>query len=249
MHTPSIPTTNTAASSQLTHTLLHPQITLPTSIPQLDKVQDGFTAGELIFIDGTSPLISTIPAQLCVYTYQNFHSDTLYIDGGMRVNPYTIASAARRHHLNQHQLLTHVHISRAFTVYQLSTLIQDMLEPMIQQCNPLTLIIGMYPALYLDPDVDINEAQLLCKTNLNKLIYLTKTYQLITLLTHHSTTSLLHHHQHLHFLLNQHADEIISITNHDSYTTIKLLNKQATTRFPTGTPAQLQLDDFTEVNR
>ena len=51
-------------------------------------------------------------------------SETIYIDGGMCANPYRIARYARMLELDQQEVLENVVMSRAFTVYQLSTLLQ-----------------------------------------------------------------------------------------------------------------------------
>jgi len=131
--------------------VVKPDIIVFSGIAELDNLLGGFKAGETTLVDGNSSLIEDLPNQLCVNTYRTFHSETIYIDGGMCANPYQIARYARMLELDQQDVLENVAMSRAFTVYQLSTLIHEMLEPMIQKRSPRTLIIGMLPALYLDP--------------------------------------------------------------------------------------------------
>jgi hypothetical protein len=158
-------------------------------IPELDSLLGGFHAGALTLIDGNSSLISELPNQLCAQTYQTFHSPTLYIDGGMAANPYRIASYARMLHLDANDVLSSVSIARAFTLYQLTSLIHD-LEPVIQQHQPRTLIIGRFPSLYLDPDVPAEEATTLLATTLEVLKRLTTQHRLITVLTNKDRTIL-----------------------------------------------------------
>jgi len=154
-----------------------------SGIIELDSLIGGLKAGEITYIDGNSQCIYNIPNQLCVHTYQTFKSDTIYIDGGICADPYKIAKYARSIEVDQHNVLDHVKISRAFTVYQLSTFIQDVLEEEIKKYNPRTIIIGRFPSLYLDPDVPEKESQVLLQNNLSKLHELTATYNLITVLT------------------------------------------------------------------
>lgn len=169
--------------SQSLKTIVKPDIIAQSGITELDRVLGGFKAGEVTYIDGDSDLISYIPNQLCVNTYRTFNSNIIYIDGGICADPYRIAKYARMMEVNQDEVLNHVHISRAFTVYQLSTFIGHMLEKEIKEHDPRTLIIGRFPALYLDPDVPPQEAQSILKNDLVRLQEIASHYNLITVLT------------------------------------------------------------------
>ena len=59
-----------------------------------------------------------------------------------------IARYARMMELDQREALNSVVISRAFTVYQLSSLMQDLLEPVTAEQDSTDPLIGMLPALY-----------------------------------------------------------------------------------------------------
>ena len=159
------------------------EIVVQSGVLELDLLTGGFKAGEITYIDGNSPLIYNIPNQLCVNTFRTFNSDTIYIDGGICADPYQIAKYARYMEIDQNDVLEHVHISRAFTIYQLSTFIEHMLEKEIQKYGPRALIIGRFPLMYLDIDGTERESQIILKNNLNKLVELTSLYNLITVLT------------------------------------------------------------------
>ena len=163
--------------------VLRPDIVISSGISELDNLCGGFKAGELTLVDGNSGLISDLPNQLCVNTYRTFQSGTIYIDGGMCADPYCIARYARMAELDQREVLQNVVMSRAFTVYQLSTILQDLLEPIIQKRSPRTLLIGMLPALYLDSEIPVQEAQIILSSDLQKIQDLTSRYQLITVCT------------------------------------------------------------------
>jgi hypothetical protein len=181
---PSIPTHKQHnIKSQLTKKIIRPDILVHSGILELDTLLGGFKAGEITYIDGNSSLIYNIPNQLCVNTSRTFNSDTIYLDGGVCADPYKIAKYARYMEVDQNEVLEHVKISRAFTVYQLSTFIEDILEKEIKKHNPRTLIIGRFPSLYLDPDVPEKESKIILENNLKKLHELTSKYNLITVLT------------------------------------------------------------------
>jgi hypothetical protein len=181
-------THDTINKSLISKTELKPEIIVLSGIKELDDLLGGFKAGEITFIDGDSDLISTIPNMLCVNTFRIFVSNTIYIDGGMCTNPYEIAKYSRMIELDQKETLEHILISRVFTIYQMSTLIQDMLEIAIKRYGPRTLIIGKFPTLYLDTDVKTKEAQILLKNNIKKIRKLTIDYNLITILTNFDKT-------------------------------------------------------------
>ncbi len=224
-----------------TTTIATPEIFVHSGIPELDCVLNGFKAGEITYVDGDSKIISELPNRLCVNTYKTFHSTTIYIDGGICADPYQIARYARMQHLNQEEVLAHVQISRAFTVYQLSTFIERMLPEEIQRHHPLTLVIGKFPALYLDPDVAVKESQTLLHYTLSLLQDLTKTYQLITVLT--NKTSRLYSPT-MRTTVESFADEIIRMKDIEPCTYVDLVKGQQNTTILHLSQGQLRLEHF-----
>jgi len=224
-------------------TVLEPGIMVKSGITELDRLQGGFKAGEITFLDGNSKLISEMPNQICVNTYRTFHSDTIYIDGGMCANPYKIARYARMMEVDQRETLNHVQVSRAFTVYQLSTLLQDKLEPMIEKHHPRTLIIGMFPRLFFDPDVSTRESQVLLKNILKKIKELTRKYGLITVFTNLDSTQMSNS-RNLRNMLYPAVDEIIRMKQLEQCTHIDLVKKQEKAIIVDFTRGQLRLEEF-----
>ena len=224
-------------------TVLEPGIMVKSGITELDRLQGGFKAGEITFLDGNSRLISEMPNQICVNTYRTFHSDTIYIDGGMCANPYKIARYARMMEVDQRETLNHVQVSRAFTVYQLSTLLQDKLEPMIEKHHPRTLIIGMFPRLFFDPDVSTRESQVLLKNILKKIKELTRKYGLITVFTNLDSTQMSNS-RNLRNMLYSTVDEIIRMKQLEQCTHIDLVKKQEKAIIVDFTRGQLRLEEF-----
>lgn len=223
--------------------LMKPDLIVKSFIPEIDTLLGGFKAGEITFINGYSNLVLDIPSQLCVNTYRTFQNDVVYIDGGMHADPYRIARYARMMEIDQKEILNHIHISRAFTVYQLSALIHEMLEQLIVKCKPKTLIIGMLPALYLDPDVSYSEAQILLKENLAKIKELTKKHDLITIFTNHDKT-LMENHRNLRDIIYKNSNEIVRMRQMEQCIHVNLVKKQIGTTIVRFARGQLRLEDF-----
>jgi hypothetical protein len=212
-------------------------------VKELDKLTGGFKTGDITFIDGYSDLISVIPNQICVNTYKTFGKDVIYIDGGICADPYRIAQYARKMDVDQYEVLEHIHLSRAFTIYQLTTLIQDMLEPIIKRYKPQTLIIGRLPVLFFDSDIKSSEAQALLKGNLHKIRELTVKYGLITVFTNWDS-SLLTNQRNIRKILYEGASEIVLMKQNELVTGVELVKGQKSTMILHTGKGQLRLQDF-----
>jgi RecA/RadA recombinase len=234
------------ATTSLVH-LIRPDIIVSSGLEPLDRLLGGFKAGELTLVDGNSTHIAALPDHLCVNTYKTFQSETIYIDGGMCTNPYHIARYARSLDLNQHDVLENILLSRAFTVYQLSALIQDLLEPMIQDHCPRTLIIGMLPALYLDSELTAREAQMLLAQDLKKLQELTTQYNLITVCTNLDVMPLSSE-KGLGKILYDTVHEIVRMKQFEHATSLELVKQKKTATIAHGAAAQLRLEAFGMVS-
>jgi hypothetical protein len=159
------------------------------------------------------------------------------------VDPYEIARYARRMELDQKETLDHIHISRAFTVHQLSSIIQDMLEPIIKRYNPRALIIGRFPALYSDSDIQEKEAQTLLRIDLEKITELTIRYDLITVFTNldkmmdSNSCSISKK-------IYSSVNEVVRTKQRERSIYVELVKKQKDTIILTFAKGQLCLDDF-----
>ncbi len=227
--------------------VIRPDLVIPSGITELDQLCGGFKAGELTFVDGNSSLIATLPDKLCATTYRIFHSQTIYIDAGMCANPYQIARYARLLELDQRDVLQNVLMSRAFTVYQLSTILQDLLEPILQEHHPRTLLIGMLPALYHDQELSSREAQTLLLQDLQKIQQLTTRYHLITICTHLDAMPLSPS-KGLGKTLYDNVTEIIRIKHIDQRVSLELLKKQKHAMIIRDANGQLRLEAFGMVS-
>jgi len=93
----------------------------------------------------------------------------IFVDGANGFDPYIVSRFARRHSLAPAHLLKEIVVARAFTCYQLFTLIRERLEAMIcPHQNPLAILLGPITTL-LDEDVPGQEVNLLFRGMLEKL--------------------------------------------------------------------------------
>ena len=126
---------------------------------------------------------------------------------------------------DQKKTLEHVHISRAFTVYQLSTLIQDMLESTVKRYKPQTIIIGSFPIFYLDSDVAEKEAKILLRSCLHKLRELTTKYNLITIFTS-LDKKMVTNNRNIRNIIYESCDEIVLMKESDLSTRVELVKRK-----------------------
>jgi len=149
--------------------------------------------------------------------------------------------------LNQQEVLQNVVMSRAFTVYQLSTILQELLEPMILKRSPRTLLIGMLPALYLDPELHVQEAQTVLSSDLQKIQDLTSRYQLITVCTNLDLMPLSPS-RGLGKRLYDSVSEIVRIKQLEQCTSLELVKQQKNATIIRGAKGQVRLEAFGMVS-
>ena len=93
----------------------------------------------------------------------------IFVDGANGFDPYIVSRFARRHSLAPAHLLKEIAVARAFTCYQLFTLVRERLEAMIGPYqNPLAILLGPITTL-LDEDVPDQEVNFLFRGMLEKL--------------------------------------------------------------------------------
>jgi hypothetical protein len=114
----------------LQNAVTKPTITKPLfslNMPGVDELFPGFAAGDFALLYG-SPSVISLTSLLCVRAQLpvqlgGLGSNIIFIDGGNTFRLYNIARLAQLHQLNPNQTLEHIFISRAFTAYQLTSLI------------------------------------------------------------------------------------------------------------------------------
>ena len=179
---PRQPLTDVVAGWQHEHA---PQKHTPvvTTIRRIDRFIGGFPPGRISLLVSQSEFMFNLVARIIVNTVKSSEKDVIYIDGGNSLNPYLLTAACRLFRVDADSVLRRVQVARAFTVFQLDTLITQSLERILAKHRPRLVLVACISELFLDRDVNWFEARTLFDTDFKKLGKLTDKYNVTTLLT------------------------------------------------------------------
>lgn len=163
-----------------------------TTIRRLDSFIGGFTPARVSLLDGQHEFMFNILARTIVNAIKGSDDDVVYVDGGNTLDPYLLTTACRLFKINADTILRRVQVARAFTVFQLDTLITQNLEQILKKRKPKLVVVSCISELFLDRDVDWHEARVLFDANIKKLLALTEKYNVITLLTNFGRNKSIH---------------------------------------------------------
>ena len=147
--------------NMLTRTIA-PQTLFSLNMRNLDDLFPGFAAGDFAVLHG-SPSVATLASMLCVRAQLpsqlgGLSSNVVFIDGANTFKLYNVARLAKLYQIDPKQTLDRIHISRAFTAYQMTSLILDHLKDAVKRFNAKLIIISDIAELFLDNDVSDEEA-------------------------------------------------------------------------------------------
>lgn len=160
---------------------------LSLGVPVLDDVFPGFELGDFAVLHGDAA--SFITFLLCVRSQLapengGLASPVVFIDGGNSFDPYAVAEIARWHGLDSRHVLENTYVSRAFTAYQLSSLIFEKLEPFLKAKEAKLLFVSDISTLFFDRDVPKNEAKDLFMKVCTRLSAIAESKQAIVVVTY-----------------------------------------------------------------
>lgn len=132
-------------------------------MPGIDELFPGFATGDFAVLQGSSAVHSML-SLLCVRAQLpsqlgGLGTGVVYVDGGNTFRLYEISRIAQLHQLNPRQVLERIYISRAFTAYQLASLVMDKLEEAVRKFNAKLVVISDIAGLFLDEDIPDEEAR------------------------------------------------------------------------------------------
>jgi hypothetical protein len=200
-----------------------PQLSL--NMQGIDELFPGFALGDFAVLYGSSSIIS-FTSLLCVRAQLpvqlgGLGSDVVFVDGGNSFRLYQIAKLAQTHELGPKQVLDKIFISRAFTPYQLTTLLMQKLEGAIKQYNAKIVIISDITCLF--SALQEYEGQRVLSQIATYLSNFARENNIIVIATYppHGTTQKTNR---LQTLLNAKASVVLSI-NQTAYSKTLSLNK------------------------
>ncbi len=111
-------------------------------------------------IEGNPNLTMTMLYDLCISSVVSFDKDILFIDGKNSFDPYIILKMFKlmrtdnNIYRTDNKILSRIHITRAFTEFQMKSLIEE-LNNAIELWNPSVLIISYLSVLFSDSDINL----------------------------------------------------------------------------------------------
>jgi hypothetical protein len=137
------------------------QPVFPLNLRGVKEVFPGFSLGDFAVLQGS---VLSLASLLCVKAQLptqlgGLQSSVIFIDGGNTFRLYQIAQFAQIHSLNPKQILDNIFISRAFTAYQLTSLITHQLKKIIKKYDAKLVLISDIAGFFLDKDISEYEAQ------------------------------------------------------------------------------------------
>jgi hypothetical protein len=154
----------------------------------IDQLFPGFAAGDFALLYGSHAVLS-LSSLLCVRAQLppqlgGLGSNTVFIDGANTFRLYQITRLARLHQLDPKQALDRIYISRAFTAYQMATLILQELEDAVKACNAKLVIVSDIAAMFLDKDLQDEEAKRIYSQIITRLSNFAREHQTIIVATY-----------------------------------------------------------------
>jgi len=158
------------------------------NMPGVDELFPGFAPGDFAVLYG-SPSVISLTSLLCIRAQLpaqlgGLGSNVVFIDGGNTFRLYKIARLAQLHQLNPREVLERIFISRAFTAYQLTSLILDKLEETVKQYDAKLVVISDIAGFFLDNDVAHEEAQKIYSQIVSYLSSFARKHQIVVVATY-----------------------------------------------------------------
>jgi len=158
------------------------------NMPGVDDLFPGFAPGDFAVLYG-SPSVISLTSLLCIRAQVpkqlgGLGSNVVFIDGGNTFRLYKVARLAQLHQLNPQEVLERIFISRAFTAYQLTSLILDRLEETVKKYDAKLVVISDVAGFFLDNDVPHEEAQRVYSQIVSYLSSFARKHQIVVVVTY-----------------------------------------------------------------
>jgi len=139
------------------------QALLTLNIPNIDELFPGFTTGDFALLYGTSAVLP-MSSLLCVRAQLpnqlgGLGTNVVFVDGGNSFGLYQVSRIAQTHQLDPIQVLKRIYISRAFTAHQLTSIVFERLKDTVNRFKAKLVVISDIAGLYLDKDIQAEEAR------------------------------------------------------------------------------------------
>lgn len=234
-----------AASVDTTEDVIQvrPERRLSTSVRALDDFIGGFRSSQVSLIDSSDRLVLDIVHLLCVNQVLEEGREVVWVDGGNSVNPYALTSLCKRFRVRSGEVLESVNVSRAFTAYQLVTLIEEMMEAEVARTKAGLLVVTSFPDLFQDKDMWWSESLQLMKRCLACMREVTRRHDTVTLVTNLCLSRMLYKRS-LRSLMYSSADQVLRIESQRAALRVSLVNEGRSMLYHPVPYYQRTLDEF-----
>lgn len=215
---------------------------LTTSVPTLDRILGSFEAGKITLIDSGSNFVFQLTTLLCVRAVMEGH-EVVFLDGGNSVDPHGMVALGKRAGLTREEILPRVHVARAFTCHQMTTLILDMLDKKIEETRAGIAVLACLPEMFLDEDVEVGEAHQLFQRSMRAIRRTVADREVVGLLTNAGLAKL-HRRKSIRRQLYEGADRVIRIAHGKGGVLVHRLDTGTQEWYASVPPNQMTLDDF-----
>ena len=159
----------------------------PLCIRGVEELFPGFLLGDFAVVHGSASVgflvsLMCVRAQLPVQL-GGLATNVVFVDGGNSFRLYRTAKLARLHQLDPRQVLEKIYISRAFTAYQIASLITNKLEETTKKFGSKLVIISDIARMFLDKDIPEDEARIIYRQITSYLASFAKEKQIILIVT------------------------------------------------------------------
>jgi hypothetical protein len=166
---------------------LSPQVLFPLNMREVKELFPGFLAGDFAVVYDSAS-VGFLASLLCVRSQLpvqlgGLGSKVIFVDGGNSFRLYQVARLAQLHQLDPQQALERIYISRAFTAYQMVTLITKKLKETVQKFSAKLVVIADIARMFLDKDIPEDEAYIIYRQVTTYLSNFAKENQLIIVAT------------------------------------------------------------------
>jgi hypothetical protein len=217
--------------------------TVRTSIPTLDAFFGGLRQECMTLIDSSDRMVFDLTHILCVNGVSTLGRDVVWVDGGNCVDPYELGRICRRFGLDRTEVLDSVNVARAFTAYQLVSLIDERLEDEVLRTGAGMVVVSCLPDMFQDREMRWSESYQLIKRCVERLHDLSRREGTATLVTNYGLTKILQR-KSLKNLLYGTADDILRIENASGCLRITLPNRQESMLYHPVPHNQTTLEEF-----
>jgi len=215
---------------------------LTTLVPTLDRILGSFEAGKITLIDSGSDFVYHLTTLLSVRAVMEGH-EVVFLDGGNSVDPHGMVALGKRAALTREEILPRVHVARAFTCHQMTTLILDMLDKKIEETRAGLVVLACLPEMFLDEDVEVGEAHQLFQRSMRAIRQTVGEREVVGLVTNAGLAKL-HRRKSIRRQLYEGADRVIRIAHGKGGVLIHRLDTGTSEWYAAVAPDQTTMDDF-----